>query len=212
MRAVHQTESGDVSVVDDSLIIRVDAATYRIGNVLLDSEMRSIEMPGWINQDKGLVEYFAVAPGGKTHESVLVLDIQPLHLETALMLLGLDFGQNLAFQGDSTAPRGDEVTIEVSFVTPDGDSVRIPATDLLYDYQHDTPVPATNWVFTGSMLWEGRLLADVEGSIIATFADPAAILNNPNSGRTDDTMYGVHEDRTPPPQTPVTMTITATKK
>ena len=39
---------------------------------------RSIEVAGWVNMQTGLVEVFACAPEGKTHESVVVvLDCLP---------------------------------------------------------------------------------------------------------------------------------------
>lgn len=154
----------------------------------------------------GPVEYYAVTPDGKTHESVIALDIKPLHLQTALLLLGLDYGQNLQMQGDTAAPAGDSVLISVSWQL-DGDSITVPASSLLYNTMSEEPDEDGPWVFTGSMMYEGRFLADYEGSIIATYSDPVAILNTPMSGRYDDTSFDVNEALTPPVGTEILLII-----
>ncbi|HOD66539.1 MAG TPA: YdjY domain-containing protein [candidate division Zixibacteria bacterium] len=192
----------------DTLVRYVSDHEIRVGNVLMDISALTVSAPGWVNQKTGLVEYLAVTSEGKRHESVLVLDVQPLHLQTALLLFGLDFGQNLAFQGDSVPPRGDSVDISVAWLGPEGDSVVVPASELLFDYHDSVVAPTTPWVFTGSMIHLDRLQADLEGSIIATYSDPVAILNNPASARSDDTFYGVNEALVPPPGTPVVLIIT----
>lgn len=154
----------------------------------------------------GPVEYFAVTPGGKTHESVIALDIKPLHLQTALLLLGLECGQNLEMQGDTTAPAGDSVVISVSWRLED-DSVTVPAANLLFNTMSREPVKDGPWVFTGSIMYEGRFLADYEGSIIATYSDPVAILNTPMAGRYDDTSFGINEELIPPVGTEILLII-----
>ena len=195
----------------DSLVRQIDTDTYRIGRLHLNKTTRQVIIPGLVNMNKGLVEYLAVAPGGKTHESVLLLDAKPLHVQTALLLLGLDYGNNLAFQGDTTAPAGDSVSVDVRWVSATGDTVTMPATALLTNLHDSTDIPATPWVFTGSDIWNGKLLADVEGSIAATYSDPAAILNTPMTGRADDTMYGANEAVVPERGQHVWLIITALK-
>ena len=78
---------GDASL-GDSLVTRIDQDRYAIGGVRIDKIAREIVAPGWVNLDSGQIEYFATTVGGKTHEAVLVLDAKPLHLQTALLLLG----------------------------------------------------------------------------------------------------------------------------
>ncbi len=179
---------------------------------MLDRARNEIVLPGWINMNQSVVEYLAVAQGGKTHESVLLLDVKPLHVQIALLLLGLDYGQNLAFQGDTVMPEGDRVMLSVTWADSSSDTVTLPAADLLINLHDSTTVPATDWVFTGSMIWENQLLADVEGSLVATYSDPAAILNIPLSGRSDDTVYGANKKVLPEPGTPVKMIIVIPEK
>ncbi|MFH0954275.1 MAG: hypothetical protein V1873_08095, partial [Verrucomicrobiota bacterium] len=61
----------------------------RLGGVRIDPASRTVLATGWVNQVVGLIELLACGPGGKTHESVFVLDVNPLDLQAGLLLLGL---------------------------------------------------------------------------------------------------------------------------
>ncbi len=171
------------AVRSDSLIRRIDHETYMIGSVRFNKRTKEVSVPGRVNQTEGMIEYLAVTPSGKTHESILTLEAQPLHIQTALLLLGANFGGNLRFQGDTSAPTGDTLQIYVAWKGENGDSVVRTASDLVYDATLKKTMPKSGWIFTGSMLTQGRYMADMEGSIIATYSDPVAILNNPLEGR-----------------------------
>ena len=43
-------------------------------------------------------------------------------------------------------------------------------------------VPTLHWVFTGSLVRNGRLAAQVTGSIVAIFHDPVALIDNASRG------------------------------
>lgn len=161
----------------------------------------------------GAIEYLAVTPDGKTYESVLTLRAKPLHLQLALLLLGAEYGGGLSFQGDSALPVGDSVEMYITWATDEGDSIKRPATELLYDREAQHAMPLSKWVFTGSMIRDSAsFAADIEGSIIAVYSDPVAILNNPRSGRFDQTMYHPNADVLPPLGTEITMTIVVPKR
>ncbi|MCX6827683.1 MAG: YdjY domain-containing protein [candidate division Zixibacteria bacterium] len=196
-----------VSAMPDTTFSRIDENHYAIGNLKLDVEAREIEIPGWVNMNEGQVEYLAVTKYGKTHESVVVLDIVPIHLQLSLLLFGMEYGQNLNYQGDSTVPGGDSVAIFIKWVKGNGDTAEFSANELLYDFQLKKNMSPTEWVFTGSGVFDGRFMADLDGSIIAVYSDPVAILNNPLSGRYDDTVYGSNKELLPPPGTKIMMTI-----
>ena len=191
----------------DSLIQKLDENNLVIGNLRLNSQTREILVPGHINMNSDLIEYFAVTAYGKTHEAVVVLDIQPMHLQLGLLLLGLEYGQNLGFQGDTVMPLGDSVYIYLGWLDENQDTTIYEISELIVDYQNNQPMPSTAWIFTGSFLHDGHYMADMDGSIIATYSDPVAILNNPLSGRMDDTVYGANERLLPPAGTPVFMKI-----
>ena len=210
--SVQAQSSQNLEAKLDSSIVKIDEDHYQVGNVQVDKRSREITIPGRVNMNDGPIEYFAVTPGGKTHESVLVLDVQPLHLQLALLLFGLDYGHNLSFQGDSAMPMGDRVKIEVSWTDLKGKQVRRPASTLIKDLQANKSMGPTDWVFTGSVMNQGNFMADMDGSIIAVYNDPVAILNNPLEGRVDDTVYGSNKDTVPQPGTKITMIVKALQK
>lgn len=184
---------------------------YALGNVTVNSQTGEIRIPGRVNMSRGLIEYLATTPYGKTHEAVLTLNTRPMHLQLALLLLGIEPGGNIAFQGDTTIPVGDLVSIHVEWLRG-SDTVRHLASDLVSDYTGGMTMSETDWVFTGSIVVQDGIAADVSGSLIATYSDPEAILNNPLEGRVDDEVYGANEEVLPDPDTPVLMIITASKK
>lgn len=196
----------------DSLIQKIDNNNYTLGNLTINKQSREIVIPGTVNMSSGPVEYLAVTSSGKTHESVLVLDIRPLHLQLALFLLGLDCGQNLSYQGDSTMPVGDLVELEVSWRDKKGNLIKKAATDLIRDTKSNSAMQKTRWIFSGSRMHEGYFVADEDGSIIAVYNDPSAILNNPLEGRGDDTSYEASAAIVPVVGTSVNLTVKAKKK
>jgi len=198
--AIHQTP--------DALIRKTDSGDFMIGNIIIKREQREIIIPGRVNMDAGMLEYLAVTDYGKTHEAVAVLDAQPMHIQLALLLLGADYGGNLRFQGDTLAPEGDTVSIQFKWRTPEGDTMTVPAGRLLREVATGRTMEGPRWVFTGSFVYEEKLMADMEGSIVACFSDPVAVLNNSLDTRIDDTIYEVNSSVVPKAGTELIMSIT----
>lgn len=179
---------------------------YRIGKAQADLKAGTVTVSGKINMFRGLIEYLAVAPEGKEHESLLTLDVRPLHLQVGLILLGLEPKGGLRYQGDKQVPKGDPVDIFVSWERG-GRTVRVPATELVWDTLKKRPMDRNPWVFSGSAVDGKGFVADRELSLIATFRDPAAIVNNVLPSGAHDTVYKVNERIVPPLGTPVTVTV-----
>jgi len=181
---------------------------YRVGKMTVDLKAKTATCSGKVNMQKGMVEYLAVAPQGKLHESVLNLEVRPLHLQVALILLGLEPKGGLRYQGDKQVPKGSPVDVFAAWER-NGKKVRVPATEMVWDIVKKKPMDPAPWIFSGSMVTkEQGFVADVELSLIATFRDPAAIVNNALPSGADDTVYKVNERITPPWGTPVTVTLT----
>ena len=194
-----------------SQIAKVGDHTYKLGSLTIDSELREITIPGKVNMHKGMIELLACGPGGKTHESVLVLDVAPYHLQVALLLLGLQYVGGLAYQGDPHTPKGDSVEVWVKW--KDGDKyTSVRGEDLVWDIPRNQHMEHTPWIFVGSMMSDGKFMADVEKSLITTYHDPLTILDNPLIAGGDDTLYRVNEDLVPAKGTPVEVTIKAVSK
>lgn len=188
--------------------IRIAQDIYRIGNVTIYRATDTLTLPGRVNMQQGLIELFACTEYGKTHESVLILDVQPIHLQTALLALGLTYGRNLAYQGDPTTPVGDGVEVTVSWEL-DGETYGHRAEDMVFDVSSSRTMPRTHWVFTGSRFLGTQFAAQADGSLIATFNDPNAILNNPLETGGNDEVYEANPIIVPPPGTQVRVTLKA---
>lgn len=194
----------------DSQVIKISEGVYKIGNVVVDQNKEELYAEGSINMERGLIEYLAVAEKGKLHESVLKLDVEPIHFQTGLLLLGLKYGRSLKFQGDPAVPSGDLVEIWVEWVS-DGVKKKVRGEDLLFNYKKEKTMEHTNWVFSGSLEVDGMFVAQVERSLISTYHDPSAIVDNPLPEGADDTILYANEKLVPPVGTLVKLTVKAAK-
>ncbi len=186
-----------------SQIKKIGKNLYKLGNLTLNSQDSEIIIPGIINMQQGIIELLACSEGGKVHESVLVLDIIPYHLHVALLLLGLNFGGGLEYQGDPNTPKGDSVEIWVKWKIDDNDKI-VRAEDLI---PRNKSMEHTAWVFSGSKIIDGKYMADIEKTIITTYHDPFTILDNPMSTGANDEVYKVNETIVPPKGTPISTII-----
>jgi hypothetical protein len=208
-------------------IKKIKEGVYQIGNLTLDVNENEITMPGRIRKTEGIVEYLATGELGKTHETVLILDVEPINLQVALLRLGMEFGGNLRYQGDPLTPKGDPVEIWVEWEVNkprEGEAPAEPtdqrykralhrAEDLVYDITEGAPMEHTNWIFTGGRIINNRIFTpQATKSIIATYRDADAIFNNPLPGGTDDNTYRVNSELVPPEGTKVKLIIKPVKK
>jgi hypothetical protein len=187
---------------------RITENVYRIGAVIVDTQARTVTCKGVVNMDEGAIEYLAVAPGGKTHESLLRVDVRPLHLQVALLMLDLEPKNVLKFQGDPTTPQGAPVEIKVRWHDLKGAEQEARAEELLIDMPSKRPLPPNRWVFTGSRVIKEGFEADLAKSLVAVYHDPAAILDNPLSGGVTNS-YIINTKRVPKRGTPVDFVLKA---
>ncbi|UCF04629.1 MAG: hypothetical protein JSV33_11955, partial [bacterium] len=201
-------EADNLAYNNEHPVKRLGQNIYQIGNLRLDGTLREISMHGSINMTEGMIELLACAPGGKTHESVLVIDVEPYHLQIALLLLGLEAGGGLAFQGSSVTPRGDSVEIFVKWVDPSSGAARmVRGEDLVYNVRENHNMKHTQWIFTGSRVVDGVFAAQLEKSLVTTYHDPNTIIDNPLPTGADDTVYEVNKLLVPPRGTAVEVIV-----
>ncbi|NOZ20639.1 MAG: hypothetical protein GXP25_06070 [Planctomycetes bacterium] len=189
---------------------RLPDGRSRLGRVIINGKKRSVQLDAKVNMQEGLVELLVCTPDGKAHESVLVADIRPLHLQLALLALGLGPGRNPGVPRDPEDSRrpGDRVTIEVSW-TEGGKAHTVRAEEMIWNEPRKRTMQKTDWVFLGSVVGKGGFAADVTGSLITTYHDPLAILECPLKAVMDDTLYFANRRIVPPVGTKVTVTIVA---
>lgn len=194
-------------------IEKMGSGIYRLGEILVDKNARSIVFPAQVNMDSGLLEYLIVHRKGKTHESLLRTSIDPYNLQIAFLLLGFEGAeQRLAMQGDPSIPQGEPVQIRIS--TTAGKGVGgIPAEQWLINKIDDKvkDVVPMKWVFSGSYIDDGRFMSQETGSIVAIWHDPVALIDNASPGGESNRIWYVRQGVVPPVGTPVEVSIKSTK-
>lgn len=168
-----------------------------LGTVMLDAEARLVIATGFVNQTSGPIELMICGPGGKRHESVFVMEANPLDLQTALLLLGLEPGPPRARLGEGP-PLGPVVDIWVEWTDSEGRRQIRPAERFAYNTEKNAVFPLCGWAFTGSVTKDGEFKALAEESIAATYWDPWAILNVLDEAGADDEIVVVNKDEVPP--------------
>lgn len=182
---------------------------FRIGAITVDRKLRELRFPGLLSLAKGTLEYVVCAPGGKLYESLLQGNVDPYHLQLALLLIGLEPTNNLEFQGDPKPATGSPVSITLSWVGREG-RVSHRAEELVRGLSTGKPMPRIDWVFSGSYFSNGIFAASVNKSLVAVYNDPSAILNNPLPTGGDDNAYEVMTSAVPPVGTEVEIVLRAT--
>ncbi len=198
---------------------KVSPGVFRLGEIRIYKETRSIAFPANVNMDKGLLEYILVRSSGKTHESLLRTDVDPYHLQIAFLLLGFEgTDQPIAEQGSAETPKGDPVEITIDYAKKGTDAVgerkmRLKTEEWVVRKINDSinDVGKLDWVYTGSVVVQGQFIAQTSGSIVAIYHDPAALIDNASPGGESDEIWFVKEGSVPPAGTPVTVTIKAKK-
>lgn len=177
----------------------------RQGTVQVDPLLRCVVVTGYLNMVEGPIELMACGPGGKVHESVLVLEANPVDLQAALLLIGLRAGPPMKELGVGP-PLGDLASIWVEWQQA-GQRVVRPLEELAYSWRDKAPLKTSGWVFTGSLFEDGKFKALAEESMIASYWDPWSILNVHSSLGADDEALSVNTNAVPALHTPVRLLI-----
>lgn len=195
-------------IAAEPLIREVSQGVLEVGAVRVEKAVRTLSFDAEVNMAEGTIEYALVTRTGKTHESVFSTAAEPQHIQLAAMLLGIRDAAKFvsASSNQPSSLRGDEVTIEVKWAA-DGKPRTAPLEEFVRHATTRQPLLHGPWVYNGSSVWEGRFLAQTEGSIVAIMDDRDALVNNPRPGREDDTIWRVNERVAPPKGTPVRVVI-----
>jgi hypothetical protein len=195
--------------VTASQVVKIDNGIYKIGEAAIDLNKQEVTFGGTVNMENGLIEVFACSRGGKLHESVLVCDIEPYHLQVALLLLGLQYSNQFLLGNDGELVpdyKGDRVNIYVRWQQNDT-MKEARAEDWIYNIKEEKTMIHTYWVFRGSQIVNGTFIAQQVKSLITTYFDPSTILDNPLPTGIDDTYYVVNTEAVPPRDTSVQIVI-----
>lgn len=191
-------------------IKKIAPGIFRLGEIQIHKKAHSITFPAQINMDKGLIEYLLVKSSGKTHESLLRTDIDPYYLNIAFLLLGFEGTyQPLVEQGASETPQGEAVEIIIIYREGNKNKKVAIETLIVKKVGEKSEHVSMTWVYTGSKIVQGRFLAQSEGSIVAVYHDPAALIDNTTPGGESDEIWFVKEGVVPEAGTSVTVVIKA---
>ncbi|MFH1227203.1 MAG: YdjY domain-containing protein [Planctomycetota bacterium] len=162
-----------------------------------DKKIDRIEIDGVMANPTWPLEFYACADNsGKEHETLIIMFCKPQNLHLGLILMGLkeepDEKSAKNF-GDTAIPKGDLVLVNIAW-TKDGKPVTYAAEDLVISNITGKAMPRTGWSFTGSRFVDdidydtglptGQKIyqANYSKTIIATWHDSTAILNDPTQG------------------------------
>jgi hypothetical protein len=188
-------------------IRQVGPGLFEVGQVRLDTRLKTASFAGRVNQREGAIEYLLVAANGKLLESVLRTDIEPYHLHTALLLLGVKGAPPTTLNPDYSRPvAGDPISLSVVW-TNQNQRLEFPAEDLVSNVESGQALTRGNWTYSGSRLLEGTFIAQRDRSVVAVMGDMDALINNPRPGRENDKIWTVNTKACPPLETPVWITV-----
>ncbi len=175
-------------------IENIARGVYQIGKVRVDQVAGTVIVTGIMNAPTWMdIEFLAVAEQGKDHESLLIVEAEPFHINLACILLGLT----------GRVP----VSLWIEWKTEAGPLKRVPAEAMIWDREKNSPMKRS-WVYTGSRFDdEGRFLSQLSRSVVATYPDPDALIDHRLKGGGEFHRYGLNEKALPPQGTPVSLII-----
>lgn len=207
-------------------IREVGKGEWTVGAMRLSKTRRTVSLPAKVKLTDGLLEYVLVHKTGKTHESMFSTEVPPYHLQVAMLLLG---GKGADPKILTNAPPsgpisnaelmeykpkpvpGDEVQISVRWKSG-GTNVVHRLDNLLLNKKTGKAMDDATWVFSGSMVWEGAFIAQIEGSVIAIITDISAMFNSHHPERDRDSLWYVRENILPKEDSEVMIEIKLGKK
>lgn len=210
-------EEAEDSLRKDLKIEKITDSRFRIGQVELDKDQRSIRFPAAVNMHDGTVEYAVVTHTGKRHESLFSTTASPRDIHVAMLLLGVK--PAAIREGVDKAlvvPAGSAVCVEAEWGPP-GETRRLPVSELVTVARTASAMRGTaaatspGWLYNGSRFNDAGFAASVEGSIVSLIADDMALINNTGKDRTDDEIHLPHSDKLPRTDTPVSIIVSLRK-
>ncbi|MCF6311675.1 MAG: YceI family protein [Verrucomicrobiales bacterium] len=194
---------------------------YQLGDITFNGKTREIRFPATMNLEKGLLEYILVTDKGKIHESLLSTTISPAQLQIVLKLCHYAEGVGDTFDAlypddekkgtAGKADRGSAVRIAAEWIEKK-DGIEVPRRfqihELIKDLKNDQAMTQDQWVYTGSIIYEGTFIAESEGTLIAVYIDNGSLINSFRHGSDDDERWITHAEVAPKMGTPVTLILT----
>ncbi len=206
----------------------------QLPGITLNVEQHCVDVDATICLEKGALELIACTKKTKEHESMVVVDARPMHIHTALLLLGAKNGSpasrrlidEATRQWVDIPPQGDPIGVFLVVKNAEGKMIERPIGDFISrsdeheggaeektDDRKVEKFPST-FVFAGSLLGdEGKTpreyLADSSGSVISisTFGDELLCLSELESQDNGALMWQVNTNEIPKLDTKVILRL-----
>lgn len=172
--------------------------TVALGAVEYETATSTIHLDGFFNMSQGFVEYVLNLPGAKSHECLISVDCDPMHLQTALLLMEASESRSPESERDlGSLTGGDRLVIFLQFPVknPEGFSFvrRIRVENCIINAPMEREMARCGFAYTGSGFLvldpppgapEGaepqeEFMARVTGELISLSHRPWAIIDNP---------------------------------
>jgi hypothetical protein len=198
---------------------------FQVGTVRLDKNTATVTFPAKVQMDDGLLEYLLVSPQGPVHESLFTSEAAPQDVHMAMLLLGAkgmvqkqEVKEPARIDAEylAKAPKltGDRILLRIKWTDKSGKEQLTPPERWIMRriFTPKKPVKDTTaedgpWLYTGSYFYEGKFIAQMDGTFAAMVTFPGALINNPRMGSNDDHIWFVKKEAVPPVGTPVEFTI-----
>jgi len=196
------------------LVKKLEGNRFQLGDIVIDKNNNSIRFPAKVNMSEGVLEVLLSAPHGKLHEALLVTEVDAIHLNLALIMIGCKAGEmKVKEQGQDVIPEGTLLKVEIAYKEDkEAKEKIIRAEDWVFDDKQKKAMAQTNWVYTGSFVSDGEYMAQLTGTYIVTFHDPYTIIDIALKEGADDTVFWVNKDAVKKKGFPVEIIITALEK
>lgn len=200
--------------------------------VAINVQERCVDVESSVCLHRGALELVACTKGTKEHESIVAIEAKPVHIHTALLLLGAKPGSPATRQqlGDQAGrwidvpPSGGPVDVFLVLKGKEGKMVEHPISDFIAPSSmrsddsaaadKEARFPTHTFLFAGSVLYgDGpgprRYLSDASGNVIsiATFGDELLCLPAIHSQDNDALMWQVNATNLPAVGSNVTLRL-----
>jgi len=199
---------------------QLDAERMQVGDVTFNRKTREIRFPAAVNMAGGeLLEFAIVHANGKVHESLLVTNVSPTHLNIAFKLLRYEGSPEYyaAYEEDGSITNKypvvkDEVKaaarIDMKVEWKDkGETRTSTINEWISNATTGAAMPADPWVYGGSIFYDGKYQAEATGDISAIFLSNASLINYSGKDNNSDEVWLPFPKRVPPEGTKVTVII-----
>ncbi len=212
---------------DAESVVQQVLQQFKKEGIELDAKAETVTIKAVVNEPQDPLEYLLIHRKGKKHEAMFYTKSKPSVLNAALLMLGMQPGQNAKAEEIKPAPSIEEIekgaeTVKVTppkgmtlwmtakWTTPEGKAVEYCIEDLLLDLSTQKPVVDCTWVFLGGRMAKFYkdepevFAADMEGNLVSTcYMYPEnQLLTIAHKAGNDQHNWWL-TDRVPPPETEV---------